>query len=247
MGGCLPPVRCGVACHRWFRAAVSLRLRVVCCLAAGGGPRAALVGCVAVLVSICCAHRTGSLVAAQLQPVQTAALVDLYNATGGPNWHSTCGAGVGNGNWLVGDPCQNSWAGVTCSGSDVVYVAHCVLSCTLSRAAVCTPLCMHPPPLCAVLYDRVPHQVPKLFVQRPDGHPALIVWSLDRPGVRVVTLSTLLGLPAPPPCPCPRPPQPPTPAPHPLLTAHELRTADLSLNALSGTLPVALSSLVSLQ
>lgn len=35
------------------------------------------------------------------------ALVALYNSTNGANWQS-------NDNWLIGDPCQNSWYGVTC-------------------------------------------------------------------------------------------------------------------------------------
>lgn len=37
------------------------------------------------------------------------ALLDLYNTNNGPGW--TCGTT----NWLMGDPCLNSWAGVTCT------------------------------------------------------------------------------------------------------------------------------------
>ena len=35
------------------------------------------------------------------------ALVDFYTSLRGQNW-------VGKNNWLSGDPCENSWAGVTC-------------------------------------------------------------------------------------------------------------------------------------
>ena len=50
--------------------------------------------------------------------VQRAALVELYNATGGPSWLLRAG-------WadsVPSDPCQDSWTGVTCNASDVVYV-----------------------------------------------------------------------------------------------------------------------------
>ena len=36
------------------------------------------------------------------------ALVDLYNASNGASWFT-------NTNWLVDDPCDNSWFGVTCN------------------------------------------------------------------------------------------------------------------------------------
>ena len=38
---------------------------------------------------------------------QVSALMDLYLATNGPGWLS-------NANWLSGDPCSNSWAGISC-------------------------------------------------------------------------------------------------------------------------------------
>jgi hypothetical protein len=39
---------------------------------------------------------------------ERAALVDLYNATSGTDWHQ-------NSAWLSGDPCSASWYGVSCS------------------------------------------------------------------------------------------------------------------------------------
>ena len=36
------------------------------------------------------------------------ALVDLYNASNGTSWSNS-------NNWLVGDPCDGSWNGVTCN------------------------------------------------------------------------------------------------------------------------------------
>lgn len=41
------------------------------------------------------------------------ALTSLYKTTSGANWNGN----VGNTNWLVGDPCQNAWVGVTCNGA----------------------------------------------------------------------------------------------------------------------------------
>ncbi|MCP4046103.1 MAG: hypothetical protein GY732_08960 [Gammaproteobacteria bacterium] len=38
---------------------------------------------------------------------EVAALTELYNSTGGDNW-------TDNSNWLVGDPCADSWFGVVC-------------------------------------------------------------------------------------------------------------------------------------
>ena len=60
-----------------------------------------------------------------------AALVDLYQSTGGQHWNTSTG-------WLVGDPCAASWFGVTCVTApncvDVVYVCTslflvCLLHC----------------------------------------------------------------------------------------------------------------------
>ncbi|PRP78045.1 RHS repeat-associated core domain-containing protein [Planoprotostelium fungivorum] len=48
---------------------------------------------------------------------QTADLTALYNSAGGSSWQNG-----GNANWLNGDPCGNSWAGITCSGGTVVKV-----------------------------------------------------------------------------------------------------------------------------
>lgn len=45
---------------------------------------------------------------AAMNPAERAALVDLYNTTGGPDW-------LTQGTWLVGDPCDNSWDGITCN------------------------------------------------------------------------------------------------------------------------------------
>ena len=47
---------------------------------------------------------------AAVSPLERSALVDLYNTAGGSGWSS-------NTNWLVGDPCDDSWFGVTCDGS----------------------------------------------------------------------------------------------------------------------------------
>lgn len=44
-------------------------------------------------------------------PIQREALVDLYNSTNGPGWTDST-------NWLVGDPCVDSWYGVTCDQSE---------------------------------------------------------------------------------------------------------------------------------
>ena len=41
--------------------------------------------------------------------VIVSALMDLYSATNGSHW-------TNNANWLVGDPCANSWANVMCTG-----------------------------------------------------------------------------------------------------------------------------------
>jgi len=42
---------------------------------------------------------------------QRQALVDLHNATGGPNW-------LNQQNWLDNDPCVDEWFGVQCDGDD---------------------------------------------------------------------------------------------------------------------------------
>ncbi len=53
-------------------------------------------------------------VVAVTAPDQRAALVELYIATGGSTWSTK----TGWQNHTTGsDPCDNGWAGVTCSGS----------------------------------------------------------------------------------------------------------------------------------
>ena len=48
--------------------------------------------------------------------MQARSLSAIYTATGGANWNGN----VGNTGWLVGDPCANQWAGVTCDSSGEV-------------------------------------------------------------------------------------------------------------------------------
>jgi hypothetical protein len=51
---------------------------------------------------------------AQVLPsAQRAALVDLYDATGGAMWGNSSG-------WLQGDPCSANWHGVSCYGNSTV-------------------------------------------------------------------------------------------------------------------------------
>jgi Leucine-rich repeat (LRR) protein len=46
---------------------------------------------------------------ALVSSMEREALVTLYNTTDGINWDS-------NENWLIGDPCENSWYGIGCNG-----------------------------------------------------------------------------------------------------------------------------------
>ena len=39
------------------------------------------------------------------------ALVDIFDAMGGKKWRNGTASG---GNWLVGDPCENSWCVLVC-------------------------------------------------------------------------------------------------------------------------------------
>lgn len=48
-------------------------------------------------------------------PQEKAALEALYYSTNGDNWTE-------NTNWLTGDPCQNSWYGVTCDQGSIVWL-----------------------------------------------------------------------------------------------------------------------------
>lgn len=45
-----------------------------------------------------------------LPPAERQALVDVFGSLGGKEWRNGTGAG-----WLVGDPCENRWYGVTCN------------------------------------------------------------------------------------------------------------------------------------
>jgi hypothetical protein len=53
-------------------------------------------------------------VVAPTTPEQRGALVELYIATNGSNWSSKTGW---QDHTAGSDPCDNSWSGVTCSGS----------------------------------------------------------------------------------------------------------------------------------
>jgi len=48
---------------------------------------------------------------ADVPVAESDALLALYNNTDGANWAE-------NTNWTVGDPCTNSWFGVTCNGGN---------------------------------------------------------------------------------------------------------------------------------
>ena len=55
-------------------------------------------------------------------------LVTLYNSLGGPLWESS---DKDFSTWTVGDPCDNNWEGISCSGSDRItriILADCNLS-----------------------------------------------------------------------------------------------------------------------
>jgi len=43
------------------------------------------------------------------------ALSDLYTATNGPSW-------LNNMNWLMSDPCANSWYGVVCTSGLILQL-----------------------------------------------------------------------------------------------------------------------------
>ncbi len=47
--------------------------------------------------------------------VERDALVALYNSTDGASW-------TNNDNWGFGDPCDNSWYGVSCTGTLVTWL-----------------------------------------------------------------------------------------------------------------------------
>ena len=48
----------------------------------------------------------------QTPPTQIFALQDIYQNTNGQSW-------TNNANWNVGDPCDNSWFGVSCDNYNV--------------------------------------------------------------------------------------------------------------------------------
>lgn len=51
---------------------------------------------------------------ATTEAVQRAALVELYQATGGSSWTISTG-------WGSGDPCDAAWSGVSCNGGAGVF------------------------------------------------------------------------------------------------------------------------------
>ena len=67
-------------------------------------------------------------------PGEVAALVALYEATNGANWDDST-------NWNTGDPCVQSWLGVSCSGrvpvNSITYVPREVVRALLSHAVSC--------------------------------------------------------------------------------------------------------------
>jgi len=56
---------------------------------------------------------------ASVSSTERNALVALYESTNGPSW-------ANNTNWLVGDPCENQWAGVFCDNK-LIHIETIVL------------------------------------------------------------------------------------------------------------------------
>ena len=56
---------------------------------------------------------------AAVPPSERQALVDVFESMGGRKWRNGAGAA---GRWLVGDPCENGWYGVTCNANDTHVV-----------------------------------------------------------------------------------------------------------------------------
>ena len=52
------------------------------------------------------------IIKSEVSQLQINALTDLYETTNGDFWTQ-------NDNWLTGDPCDNTWYGITCSGNDI--------------------------------------------------------------------------------------------------------------------------------
>jgi hypothetical protein len=78
---------------------------------AGGGalprpPRSRYLLPVVVALSQQCLQ--GAMCVGTTNAVHRAALVDLYTSTNGTKWTTST-------NWLLGDPCQDSWYGVACT------------------------------------------------------------------------------------------------------------------------------------
>ncbi len=79
--------------------------------------------------------------------LQLQALTDLYIATGGSGWRVST-------RWLTGDPCLNTWFGVSCNApanTSITYAFHDMLPCMSSilqwlinaRMYVYMHVCMH--------------------------------------------------------------------------------------------------------
>ena len=56
-----------------------------------------------------------NIISGNVSPEEKAYWEEFYNSTEGDNW-------INNSGWNVGDPCADTWYGLTCSGSTVVEV-----------------------------------------------------------------------------------------------------------------------------
>ncbi|GAB4343467.1 MAG: hypothetical protein Kow0089_19280 [Desulfobulbaceae bacterium] len=69
-----------------------------------------------ILAATAILHMAGPVASrAAVDPTDQAALEALYNSTGGAGWTTST-------NWLSGDPCTNSWFGVTCNAGNTNVV-----------------------------------------------------------------------------------------------------------------------------
>ncbi|MFK8012443.1 MAG: leucine-rich repeat domain-containing protein [Marinicellaceae bacterium] len=64
--------------------------------------------CFIIIFSTCNAHSL-------IPQLEKDALITLYNATNGDNWTE-------KSNWLQGDPCDNSWYGITCEENSIIGI-----------------------------------------------------------------------------------------------------------------------------